>query len=502
MRASIVFLFCHATVAMAQSSATSPAGTFTATGNMTTPRLNHTATLLTTGKVLIAGGYASFAGGQLGPALASAELYDPSTGTFTTTGAMTTGRSYHTATLLPNGQVLIAGGYSNTPGTSDNFLASAELYDPSTGTFTATGNMTTPRDVHAATLLPNGQVLIAGGFGPCTSSPRQGCSFLTSAELYDPSTGTFTATGGTNVGGWFQATLLPNGKVLIAGGNGGDAGDAEIYDPSTGAFSPTAALYYPAAATALYPTAATSLPNGKVLVTLEDDYDPEYHYGEIYDPSTGAFAATGSRTTLPAQNTATLLPDGTVLMTGLDHAPQNPSFTGASAEIYDPVTGTFGLTGNMLTSRGSHRATLLPDGTVLISGGLICCSTTLASAEIYRPASPVPAPVLFSLSGDGQGQGAIQHAGTLRIASTTDPAVAGEALTIYGTGLLDGSVIPPQVAIGGRLAEVLWFGDTPGFVRLNQIDIVVPSGVAPGPAVPVRLNYLARPSNQVTIGVR
>jgi hypothetical protein len=488
---------CHATMAMAQSSGTFAAGTFTATGNMTTPRQNHTATLLTTGKVLIAGGYPSAAGGQ--PALASAELYDPSTGTFAATGTMTTARSYHTATLLPNGQVLIAGGYTN--GATDTFLASAELYDPSTGTFTATGNMTTSRDVHSATLLPNGQVLIVGGFGPvpfCTPSPQQGCSYLTSAELYDPSTGTFTATGGTNVGGSFQSTLLPNGKVLIAGGNGGDAGDAEIYDPGARTFSPTGALTsYPD-----YPTAASPLPNGKVLVTLEDDDDPEYHYGEIYDRSAGTFTPTGGTTAPPLQNTATLLPDGSVLLAGLDHVPGYVPVTGASATLYDPVTGTFGPTGDMLTSRESHRATLLPDGTVLISGGWVCCVTTLAVAEIYHPASPVVAPVLFSLSGNGQGQGAIQHAGTLRIASSADPAVAGETLTIYGTGLLDGSVIPPQVAIGGRLAQVLWFGNTPGFVGLNQVNVIVPSGVAPGPEIPVLLNYIERPSNQVTIGIR
>jgi uncharacterized protein (TIGR03437 family) len=143
----------------------------------------------------------------------------------------------------------------------------------------------------------------------------------------------------------------------------------------------------------------------------------------------------------------------------------------------------------------------LPDGTVLLTGGFRCCGASIDSAELCTPATLVPAPVLFSVSGTGQGQGAIWHAQTGRIASAANPAVAGEALSMYTTSLAVGGVIPPQIAVGGRLAEILYFGASsyPGY---NQVNFRVPGGVTPGSAVSIRLTYLARPSNEVTIAVQ
>lgn len=193
-------------------------GRFTATGNM--PSIGHTTTLLSDGKVLITGGVPI--SDDAGYSLTRAELYDPATGTFAATGDMTTPRSGGTATLLNNGQVLIAGGVEVVAGQSYRFLTSAELYDPSTGTFTATGDMTEP-ECGTATLLANGKVLITRSIAP---GPEGVFLYVSHAELYDPLTGTFVRTGDMNTQHTGPtATLLTNGKVLVAGGDIGDGGD-------------------------------------------------------------------------------------------------------------------------------------------------------------------------------------------------------------------------------------------------------------------------------------
>jgi len=493
-------------------------GTFSATGHMITPRFLHTATLLLDGRVLIAGGDSSYSTAN---AESGAELYDPVTGTFVATGSMTTPRDSHTATLLPNGKVLIAGGGPRISGGGYS-LASAELYDPVTGTFSATGSMTVERSYHTATLLNNGKVLIAGGYRRVVGGSPSDVTFPTSAELYDPSTGTFSATGDMNEAFSDTATLLSNGKVLITRGIVWDppnsSGDekflhhAELYDPSTGTFAFTGSL-----TTQHTAPAATLLMNGKVLVAGGDigDGDGASISAELYDSATGTFTATGNLTTGREQNATTLLPDGTVLFAG-GHGgvpvPGGGYDNLASSEIYNPLSGAFSAVGPMLTGRDILGATLLNNGQVLITGGNQYYPfgaggrdpqhPVVAVAELFTPAMLIPAPALFSLGGDGRGQGAIWHATTGEIASLSSPALAGEVLSMYTTNLADRGVIPPQVAVGGRLAEVLYYGAAPGYPGYYQVNFRVPDGVAPGPAVPVRLTYLGRSNNEVTIGVR
>ena len=471
-------------------------GTFTPTGDMTTARSGHTQTLLPNGTVLIAGGrYQPLQSPSF--SLAGAELYDPTTGTFTATGSMTTPRQWHTATLLPDGKVLIAGGGNCI--TSDPCWASAELYDPSSGTFTATGKMTAARRAFTATLLNNGKVLIAGGDLP-------GAVATATAELYDPSTGRFTATGQmTAARDNHTASLLPDGEVLMIGSGWWPVPGAELYDPETGAFRSVAGTI-PSGPFGRPRTTQMSilLTNGKVLTMLEDAESGNPAGAAIYDPANSVFAPAGETAALTT--TATLLPDGTVLATGYPLLNTPPG--GLNALRYDPVSGAFYPTGDMTTPRAGHSATLLLDGAVLVAGGQLvgggvpCCDTTLSAAELYHPPVVIPAPVLFSLSGDGRGSGAILHATNQQVVSPDNPAAPGEVLEIYGTGLIDGGVIPPQVAIGGMMAEVLYFGKAPGFEGLNQINVRVPAWVTRGDAVGVRMNYLSRPSNEVTIAVQ
>jgi hypothetical protein len=449
-------------------------GTFSATGSMITPRFGHTATLLTNGKVLICGG-GGFGGG-------SAELYDPSSGTFARTGEMITPRSWHAATLLADGKVLITGG----SGIGSIQSTSAELYDPSAGTFSSTRNTIALGGIGA--LLRTGKVLVASAL---------------IAQIYDPDSRSFDPAGkyaGPDDIGVWAAVPLADGRALIAGNVFGSYAErTEIFDPLTDSFSLTGSSFRGA-----LESPATALLHGIVLFAGGDDSNTASGYAtaETYNPFTGTFSPTGTMTTSRFDHTQTLLPDGTVLIAGSQRSGSDGGSALASAETYDPSDGTFAATGSMLSPRFDHTATLLPDGTVLIAGGTANANggSPGARAEIYHPAILISAPVLFALSGGGQ-QGAIWHATSGEIASSANPAIAGEILSMYTVNLADASAIPPQVAVGGRLAEILYFGPAPGYAGYYQVNFRVPGGVGPGQAVPVRLTYIGRPSNAVTIGL-
>lgn len=387
----------------------------TSTTGMLVARCTHTATLLPNGKVLLAGGQ------TFGGITATAELFDQALGTFAATGSMTSPRGGQTATLLSNGKVLIAGGV-DCPQTCSIVYNTAELYDPSAGTFTATGSMSAARNGATGTLLSNGNVLIAGGTGLCVTT----CVYNNTAKIYNPSTGTFTPTGTMLVSGADQvATLLPSGQVLFAGGfvGGQYTTTAEIYDPSLGSFSQTGNLNI---ARNLF--TATLLTNGTVLIAGGDSTFAAPAPAEIYDPSSGSFALTGSLHQPRFGNTANLLSNGTVVITGGGFAstefynPATGVFTSnstfmsidrtvhtqtkladgrfliiggmdtgqtvlSSAEIYDPTTNMFTLTGSLATGRQMHTATLLGNGTVLVVGGFTdrLMATIASTAELYNP---------------------------------------------------------------------------------------------------------------------
>jgi WD40 repeat protein len=261
---------------------------------MAVARADPTATLLDDGSVLIFGGCSC----------PTAELYEPATGVFVPTGPMNVIRTGgETATLLQDGLVLVTGGDDDSP--ASKALASAELYDPKAGTFRLTGSMTTARTYHTATLLPDGQVLVAGGFDSSGAA-------LDTAELYDPATGEFVST--SHMGQAFDghtATLLADGRVLVVGGTAScvqekPLASAELYDPATGTFSPTGSM-----ATARDGQSATRLGDGRVLIAGGDN-----NTAELYDPGAGTFSPTGSMKVARASQTATLLADGLVLLAG------------------------------------------------------------------------------------------------------------------------------------------------------------------------------------------
>jgi hypothetical protein len=345
--------------------------------------MHATATLLADGKVLIAGG-------QSTPSdiLASAELYDPSTGLFTPTGSMSTARAEHTATLLSDGRVLIAGGFA-CPGGATCFpgdvnwngkpLASAELYDPQTGTFSPTGSMSAARaratSDATATLLPDGRVLFASGGDGLT------------AEIYDPKTGKFTHIG---TGSPFftlcpAATLLSTGRVLLI--TNGLA--TRVFDPQSGALSPTPFTIGPGAAPEEDyvghhgPESATLLADGRVLMFTSDTMT--FDDVGIYDPATGVLTPAGFLAppgALWVSPTKTLLSDGRMLFAGGDF--ENVAGPVSYAQLFDPSNGRNQME-LMSEAREYQTATLLSDGNVLMAGGTADGKNALSSVELFRP---------------------------------------------------------------------------------------------------------------------
>src|SRR6266498_3665411 len=295
---------------------------FTNGAPLKTERYLHTATVLPDGKVLVAGGIA------LDSSAPPVELFDPATGTWTSTNGLNVARSSHTATLLPNGNVLVAGGFGGV----GFALTNAELYAPATGTWTNTGSMNKKRGDHTAILRPDGKLLLMGG-------ADENRSAISVVDVYDPNTGVWTTNGSLNVPG-DTYTLLPDGKVLVAGSSDGSAvGNAELYDPLTGKSTPTGRLV-----TARIGHTATRLPNGRVVIA------GGYRFGIL-----------------------------------------------SSAEVYDPLRGEWTSTGEMTTNRIWHTATLLVNGNVLVVGGAWGASAALATTELYDSLNITVVPLNLSI---------------------------------------------------------------------------------------------------------
>ena len=327
------------------------AGTFQDTGSMIAPRSGHTATLLRDGRVLIFGGTSN------GKTDLPAEIYNPASGSFSSVGPPRAPRVGHSATLLSDGKVLIAGG---TNGSTLAAQATAELFEPASNTFTQIAPMTVARARHTATLLADGRVLLAAG-----DDQNPGVVVLTSAELFDPTSRSFSTTKSmvdsiSNP----QAVELSNGKVLLTGSQQYLPVPANIYDPMTAAWS-RITIGAPAPH---YLRTAVGLSDGSILlVGGRSSVDNTFLLNALrFDPSTGTVLSQPAQVFARQNHSSTRLPSGRVLVVGgIGVGGRYPN----RAELYDPASDSFSVTGGVIAERGSHSATLLANGSVLIAGG-------------------------------------------------------------------------------------------------------------------------------------
>ena len=349
--------------------------------------------------------------------LASSELFDPVSGSWSLTGSLATARLYHTLTVLPTGKALAAGGY----GAGLVSLATCELFDPAAGTWAATGSMATARTSQTATLLPSGKVPAAAGYN------SGGNVSLATAELFDPAAGSWTPTGSlTGIRYGHTAALLATGKVLIEGGNNNSSGDvatAELYDPNLGTWSGTGALNV-----AREQHTSTVLPNGKVLVSAGTTNSGTTASAELYDPSAATWSLTGSLSSARRYHSATLLPNGKVLVAG---GYTNNVGTLPTSVIYDSAAASWVTGPSLNTPRNQHTAVLLPSARVLVAGGqnetgqLASAELALYTEHDYRQSSSAQ-PAVTAING--------QQIFPVTVTTGSLVAVSGSSLTGVSQG--------------------------------------------------------------------
>lgn len=366
-------------------------GDFTRGLNMTSPRFIHRTAKLLDGRVLLTGG--EVANAPAAVITNSVDIFHPADNSISAAAPMTIRRWSHTATTLADGRVLVTGGRTGSTSANGVVLATAEVYDPATNEWTETaGPMNVARRSHTATLLPDGKVLIAGGgngVSTTTSLPIQ------SVELYDPATGLFTVVGNMLMPrSAHSAILLDDGTVLISGGSTGagtlyPTNTAELYNPATNSFTAVGPMNYSHLA-----QLPGKLRDGRVVQGSSYYNDTHTSAGgritsesEMYDPVARSFAPIAPMYKQRIDIGALGLLDGTLLVAGgVTTSPSFPSIFQPTSEVYDPAASAWKLSGIMSTGRDEFSGLLLDDGRAVISGGFVSPGAVLLrTVEVYTP---------------------------------------------------------------------------------------------------------------------
>jgi hypothetical protein len=355
---------------------------FTTTGNMVVPRIEHSAVLLASGKVLVVGGTTDWSFDYT-----TTELFDPETGTWAATGSTNDPRHYHTATFLEDGRVLVTGGYLSGDAQE---LKTVELYQPGTGTWTRTADMHRARSSHVAARLYDGRVLVAVGWVSDVAQPND------TAEVFEPEAGTWTSVGAPSVSRMYAtADRLQDGRVLIVGGDTGTSSTiatdlATVFDPQTGTFATTGSL----ASGARGYHVSTLLPSGKVLIS--GGYRPGVWLAtnELYDPVGGTFQSAASMSVARIFAPSSFLAPNSFLTVGGGNGVAGHK----SAEIYRAASNDWHDAGALSWFTTNAAAAKLRDGRVLVSGGYTDDDVVSSNAAIFEAE---PDPTAGGTCGDG-----------------------------------------------------------------------------------------------------